>query len=363
MKFRFASEFRYVDKPLFYALLTFMVISLFTLYSASNQSLVAIGGQLFRYLLGFVFMFLIAQLRPETLRLWSPYIYGVGVFLLVVVLVIGIIGKGAQRWIALGPIRLQPSEIMKLALPMMLAWAFSKTALPPRLRVLSIGLLIIAIPVVLIREQPDLGTATMILASGLLVIFLAGISWWLIGMFAGVGAAVMPFIWSHMHTYQKQRVLTFFNPESDPLGTGYHIIQSKIAIGSGGIFGKGWLESTQGQLGYLPEQTTDFIFAVFSEEFGFIGVVLLISLYLYIVGRGLNIAYSAQDTYSRLLAGTLTLTFFMYFLVNTGMVTGLLPVVGVPLPLVSHGGSSLVTLLASFGILMSIHTHRKLVEH
>ncbi len=363
MKYRLSTEFRNIDFPLLYALLIFMVISLITLYSASNQHLSAVGGQLARYLVGFLLMVFIAQLRPETLRHWSPHLYTLGIFLLVVVLIIGVVGKGAQRWIVLGPIRLQPSEIMKLALPMMLAWAFSRTALPPRLRIIAIGMLIIALPVALIRQQPDLGTASMILASGLLVIFLAGISWWLLGLFAGLGVAAMPFIWSQMHAYQKQRVLTFLNPESDPLGTGYHIIQSKIAVGSGGLFGKGYLESSQGQLGYLPEQTTDFIFAVYAEEFGFAGVLVLFSLYVFIIGRGLMIAHSAQDTYSRLLAGSLTITFFLYFLVNTGMVTGMLPVVGVPLPLVSHGGSSLVTLLASFGILMSIQSHRKLVGH
>lgn len=362
MRSRWSSEFRYIDMPLFYALLVFMAISLLTLYSASNQHLGALAGQLVRYLVGFVLMYLIAQVRPETLRHWSPHLYTIGLFLLIVVLVIGVVGKGAQRWIVLGPIRLQPSEIMKLALPMMLAWAFSRDALPPRLRMVGAGLLLTAIPVALIQQQPDLGTALMILASGLIVIYLAGISWWLLGLFAGSGIAALPLVWSQMHAYQKQRVLTFLDPESDPLGTGYHIIQSKIAIGSGGLFGKGWLESSQGQLGYLPEQTTDFIFSVFAEEFGLAGVILLFGLYLFIVGRGLVIAYSAQDTYSRLLAGSLTITFFLYFLVNTGMVTGMLPVVGVPLPLVSHGGSSLVTLMASFGVLMSIQTHRKLVE-
>jgi rod shape determining protein RodA len=363
MKYRLSSELRYIDMPMLYALLTFMLISLATLYSASNQSLVAIGSQLLRYAFGFVLMYGIAQLRPETLRHWSPIIYGVALFLLLVVLVIGVVGKGAQRWIALGPIRLQPSELMKLGVPMMLAWAFSRASLPPRLRTIGFGLVIIAIPVLLIRQQPDLGTALMILASGLVVIFLAGISWWLLGALIGSGIAAAPLVWSQMQAYQKQRVLTFLNPESDPLGTGYHIIQSKIAIGSGGLFGKGWLESSQGQLGYLPEQTTDFIFAVFAEDFGFAGVLLLVALYLFVIGRGLMIAYSAQDSFSRLLAGSLSITLFLYFLVNTGMVTGMLPVVGVPLPLVSHGGSSLVTLLASIGVLMSIQTHRKLVEH
>lgn len=363
MKYRLSSELRFIDMPLLYALLVFMVISLATLYSASNQSLGALGGQLARYVIGFLLMYLVAQLRPETLRHWSPHLYTVGLILLVVVLIIGVVGKGAQRWIVVGPVRLQPSELMKLGVPMMMAWAFSRTALPPRLRVVGIGLAIAAVPVILIQQQPDLGTALMILASGLVVIFLAGISWWLLGAFVGVGVAAAPLVWSQMHAYQKQRVMTFLNPESDPLGTGYHIIQSKIAIGSGGLFGKGWLESSQGQLGYLPEQTTDFIFAVYAEEFGLAGVLVLIALYLFVIGRGLVIAYAAQDSFSRLLAGSLSITFFLYFLVNTGMVTGMLPVVGVPLPLVSHGGSSLVTLMASFGILMSIHTHRKLVEH
>jgi len=362
MRYRAPIGLRHVDLPLMYGLLAFMLISLITIYSASNQSLGAVAAQFARYLVGFGFMYAIAQIRPETLRLWSPVIYGVGVALLLVVLVLGTIGKGAQRWLVLGPVTLQPSEIMKLGLPMMLGWAFSRAALPPRMRVLAIGAIIIVVPVFLIQQQPDLGTALMILASGLLVIFLAGISWWLLALIVGSGAASLPLVWSLLHDYQRQRVLTFLNPESDPLGTGYHIIQSKIAVGSGGLFGKGWLESSQGKLGYLPEQTTDFIFAVFSEEFGFFGVMILLALYLFIISRGLMIAYTAQDTYSRLLAGSLTITFFLYLFVNTGMVTGVLPVVGVPLPLVSHGGSSLVTLLASFGILMSIQTHRKLVE-
>lgn len=362
MKYRLPIGLRHIDLPLLYALVIFMLISLATIYSASSQNLAAVGAQFVRYLVGFGLMYAVAQVRPETLRLWSPPIYGVGIALLLVVLVLGTIGKGAQRWLVLGPVTLQPSEIMKLGLPMMLAWAFSKTALPPRLRILGIGAIIIGVPVFLIQQQPDLGTALMILASGLLVIFLAGISWWLLAVFVGSGTAALPLIWSQLHDYQKQRVLTFFNPESDPLGTGYHIIQSKIAVGSGGLFGKGWLESSQGKLGYLPEQTTDFIFAVFSEEFGFFGVLVILILYMFIVSRGLMIAYTAQDTYSRLLAGSLSITFFLYLFVNTGMVTGVLPVVGVPLPLISHGGSSLVTLLASFGILMSIQTHRKLVE-
>lgn len=355
-------QFRHIDRPLMAALLLFMGISLLALYSASHQQWGAIFGQLMRFLVGFAVMAGIAQLRPETLRLFSPHVYGIGLVTLAVVLVIGVIGKGAQRWISLGPLVLQPSEIMKLALPMMLAFVFSHTSLPPRMKTLGIGALLMALPVFMIYKQPDLGTSLMILASGLVVIFLAGISWWLLGLLIGLGGASLPLIWSQLHDYQKQRVLTFLDPESDPLGSGYHIIQSKIAIGSGGLFGKGFTHSSQAHLGYLPEQTTDFIFAVFSEEFGLIGVILLFSLYLFIVGRGLMIAYNAQDTYSRLLAGSLTVTFFLYFMVNTGMVTGLLPVVGVPLPLVSHGGSSLVTLLAAFGILMSIQTHRKLVD-
>jgi len=280
---------------------------------------------------------------------------------LIAVALFGSTGKGAQRWLNLGVMRIQPSEILKLGLPLMLAWYFHSRPLPPRLGHLLVSALIVALPVGLIARQPDLGTSLMIAASGLFVIFMAGLSWRLIGGFVALAAAAAPLVWSQMREYQQQRVLTFLNPESDPLGSGYHIIQSKIAIGSGGVYGKGWLQGTQSNLDFLPERSTDFIFAAFSEEFGLVGAIILFCLYLGILARGLHIAAHAQSTFSRLLAGSLSLTFFLYLLVNVGMVTGLLPVVGVPLPLVSYGGTSMVTLMAGFGILMAIGAQRNLV--
>ena len=281
--------------------------------------------------------------------------------MLIAVLVFSEVGKGAQRWLDLGVIRFQPSEMVKLAVPLMIAWYLAEKRLPPTWQRLGVAALMIIVPVLLIAKQPDLGTSLLVASAGIFVLFLAGISWRLIGALMVTGAATAPIAWYLMRDYQRQRVLTFLDPEKDPLGAGYHIIQSKIAIGSGGLYGKGWLNGTQSQLDFLPERHTDFIFAVLSEEFGLIGVLLLLGVYLFIIARGLYIATRAQDTFTRLLAGSLTLVFFVYLFVNTGMVTGLLPVVGVPLPLVSYGGTSLVTLMAGFGILMSIHTHRRLL--
>jgi rod shape determining protein RodA len=358
---RFLGGIRY-DRPLFYALLVFAVVSCVVLYSASGKNISVVGSQLLRLVFAYIVMLLIAQVRPDTLVRYSPHFFATGLLLLMVVLVIGVIGKGAQRWISFGGFNLQPSELMKLAVPMVVAWWLARDSLPPKLGNIAIGAALIFVPVLLIAKQPDLGTATLILASGLLVIFLSGLSWRVIIVLAATLAAAMPMVWSMMHDYQRQRVISFLNPESDPLGAGYHSIQSMIAVGSGGFFGKGWLDSSQAHLGYLPESKTDFVFAVFAEEFGLMGTMLLFGLYLFVIGRGMYIAYNAQDAYSRLLAGSLILTFFLYFFVNIGMVTGLLPVVGVPLPLVSHGGSSLVTLMAGFGILMSIQTHRRIVQ-
>jgi rod shape determining protein RodA len=287
-------------------------------------------------------------------------LYALGLVLLVLVLATGEIGKGAQRWLDIG-IRFQPSEIMKLAVPMTLCWLLQDRPLPPSFGMLVLMVLIIFVPAGMIGIQPDLGTAILIVLSGAVVIFLAGLGWGYIAGIAALAAAAMPALWLVMHDYQRKRVLTLLDPESDPLGAGYHIIQSKIAIGSGGIFGKGWLNGSQGQLEFLPERHTDFIFAVIGEEFGLFGALALLLLYLLIVGRGLYIAAGAPDTFSRLLAGSLSITFFFYVFVNTAMVMGMIPVVGVPLPLVSAGGTSMVTLLAGFGILMSIQTHRKLV--
>ena len=358
---RFLGGIRY-DRPLFYALLVFAVVSCVVLYSASGKNISVVGSQLLRLVFAYIIMLVIAQVRPDTLVRYSPHFFAAGLLLLLVVLVIGVIGKGAQRWISFGGFNLQPSELMKLAVPMVVAWWLARDSLPPKLGNIAIGAALIFVPVLLIAKQPDLGTAILILASGLLVIFLSGLSWRVIIVLAATLAAAMPMVWSMMHDYQRQRVISFLNPESDPLGAGYHSIQSMIAVGSGGFFGKGWLDSSQAHLGYLPESKTDFVFAVFAEEFGLMGTMLLFGLYLFVIGRGMYIAYNAQDAYSRLLAGSLILTFFLYFFVNIGMVTGMLPVVGVPLPLVSHGGSSLVTLMAGFGILMSIQTHRRIVQ-
>jgi len=351
----------HMDLPLLTGLLLLCAYGLVILYSASGENLHQVERQAVRLLIAFGVMFFLAQVHPHTLRRWSPWLYGIGVTLLVAVLVAGVVGKGAQRWLDLGFMRFQPSELVKLAAPMMLAWYLSSKPLPPNWKYLLISLLLLLVPVLMIAKQPDLGTAILVASSGLFVLFLAGISWRLIIVMGLLAAAAAPVVWYLMHDYQRARVLTFLNPESDPLGAGYHIIQSKIAIGSGGIYGKGWLNGTQSQLEFLPERHTDFIFAVLGEEFGLVGVLLLLAIFLFIILRGLYIASQAQDSYSRLLAGALILVFFVYLFVNAGMVSGMLPVVGVPLPLVSYGGTSLVTLMAGFGMLMSIHTHRKLL--
>jgi rod shape determining protein RodA len=321
-----------------------------------------IQRQLIRLGVAFGAMFVLAQIPSSQLRRWSPWLFGIGILLLVAVLIIGQVGKGAQRWLDLGFFRFQPSELAKLAVPMMIAWFLAEKSLPPKWKRLVVAGALIVLPVLLIAKQPDLGTSLLVASAGIFVLFLAGLSWRFIGgmIITAIPSAWILWEWG-MREYQRNRVLTFLDPERDPLGTGYHIIQSKIAIGSGGLYGKGWLNGTQSHLEFLPERTTDFIFAVLAEEFGLAGIVLLLSLYLFIILRGLYIAAQAQDTYSRLLGGALTLVFFVYLMVNTGMVSGLLPVVGVPLPLVSYGGTSLVTIMAGFGILMSIHTHRKLL--
>jgi rod shape determining protein RodA len=320
-----------------------------------------VEAQAIRLGIAFAVMFAVAQVPPEQLRHWSPALFLAGLAMLVVVEVMGDIGKGAQRWLDLGIVRFQPSELLKIALPMMLAWFLGQRGLPPSgWRVLGAALMT-CLPVLLIAHQPDLGTALLVASAGALVLFLAGLSWRLILSLGVVAAALAPLGWFFMRDYQRQRVITFLNPESDPLGAGYHIIQSQIAIGSGGLWGKGWLNGTQSHLEFLPERTTDFIFAVLGEELGLMGILALLGIYLFIVVRGLKMASQAQDSYGRLLAGSLTLVFFVYLFVNTGMVTGLLPVVGVPLPLVSYGGTSLVTIMAGFGILMSMHSHRKLL--
>tara|TARA_R110002096_G_scaffold101547_2_gene224539 strand:- start:11376 stop:12515 length:1140 start_codon:yes stop_codon:yes gene_type:complete len=351
-----------IDAPLLGSILLISVFGLFVLYSASGENSQLLINQSIRLAVALVAMLIVAQLPPDFLRRWTPWGYLAGLLLLVLVLTRGDIGQGARRWLDIG-IRFQPSEAMKLAVPMMTAWYLHDRPIPPKLGHLAIIAILIAVPTVLIATQPDLGTSLLIAASGIIVILLAGMSFRLL---LGLGVLAVPgawALWHFMQDYQKQRVLTLFNPDSDPLGAGYNIIQSKIAIGSGGLFGKGWLNGSQAHLEFLPERHTDFIFAVLGEEFGLLGVLGLLVLYMFVIGRGLFIAVQAHDTYSRLLAGSISLTFLVYVFVNTAMVTGLVPVVGVPLPLVSFGGTSMVTLMAGFGILMSIHSHRKLLPH
>ncbi len=350
----------HLDGPLLAALLTICVYGLFVLYSAVGQDLDLLLRQVARLAFAMLAMLIVAQLSPSLLRRWTPWGYLAGLALLALVLLLGEVGKGAQRWLDLG-VRFQPSEIMKLAVPMMAAAFLHHRPLPPRLGHLAFIGMLIMLPALMIAVQPDLGTALLIAAAGALVVLLAGLSLRLIFLLGAAGVAAMPVLWHFMHDYQRQRVLTLLDPQSDPLGAGYNIIQSTIAIGSGGLFGKGWTNGSQAQLEFLPEKDTDFIFAVLSEEFGLLGVLALLGLYLFVVGRGLYIAANAQDTFARLLAGSISLTFFVYVFVNTAMVCGLIPVVGVPLPLVSFGGTSMVTLMAGFGILMSVHTHRKLL--
>lgn len=352
----------HLDGPLLFGILIVSTFGLFVLYSAGGQNPDLLVRQAIRIGVAVVAMLIIAQIPPKILRMWAPWLFVIGIVLLALVLIIGEVGKGAQRWLDIGVLRFQPSELMKLAAPMAAAWYLHDRPLPPKFsETLVVAALAVALPAALIARQPDLGTALLIAASGMIVILLSGLSWRLILMSTVLALAAAPLMWFNMHDYQRQRVLTFLNPESDPLGSGYHIIQSKIAIGSGGVFGKGWLNGTQAQLEFLPERATDFIFAVLGEEFGLLGLCSLLLVYIFIVLRGLYIATQAQDTFGRLLAGSISLTFFFYVFVNTAMVTGLLPVVGVPLPLISAGGTSMVTLLAGFGILMSIQTHRKLL--
>ena len=352
----------HLDATLVVLLLALSALGIIILMSAGYEDIGLQQRQATRLGVAFFAMLMVSQIPPNVLKLFTPWLFATGVLLLVGVLWMGDMGKGAQRWLDLGFFRFQPSELLKLATPMMVAWYFAERRLPPRFKHVTFASLFIAIPSALIAKQPDLGTAILIACSGLTVLFLAGISWRLIASVTAAFTALAPALWYVMKDYQKQRVLTFLNPEADPLGAGYHIIQSKIAIGSGGVYGKGWMNGSQARLEFLPESSTDFIFAVFSEEFGLIGCIGLLSIYLLIFLRAIYIATRAQDTFSKLLAGSLSMTFFIYLFVNVGMVTGILPVVGVPLPLISYGGTSMVTILIGFGILMSIHTHRKLLS-
>ncbi len=351
-----------IDGPLLGGLLLICALGLIVLYSAVGEDMRLWLNQLARLGVALVVMFVVAQFSPDFLRRWTPWGFAAGLLLLVLVLTTGEVGQGARRWLDLG-IRFQPSELMKLAVPMMAAWYLYDRLIPPRAGQLLLLAAMIIVPTALIAQQPDLGTALLVATSGMIVVVLAGLPLRVMITLAVLSIPGAYGLWQFMEDYQKQRVLTLLDPTSDPLGAGYNIIQSKIAIGSGGLFGKGWTNGSQAQLEYLPERETDFIFAVMAEELGLLGVLSLLCLYMFVVGRGLYIAMQAPDTYSRLLAGSISLTFFVYVLVNTAMVTGLIPVVGVPLPLVSFGGTSMVTLMAGFGILMSIHSHRKLLPH
>ncbi|MSQ98323.1 MAG: rod shape-determining protein RodA [Xanthomonadales bacterium] len=350
-----------LDWTLLLALMLLAALGLLVLYSASGEDPGAVYRQAARVGGGVVLMLGLSLVPPHVLRSWTPWLYGLGLVLLALTLLAGE-GRGADRWLDLAVIRFQPSEIMKLAVPMMVAWFFNPLSLPPSIRATLVASVLLGVPAALIADQPDLGTAMLIAVSGCTTIFLAGLRWRYILGLGSLVAAALPAFWYMMHEYQRNRVRTFLDPESDPLGSGWNIIQSKIAVGSGGLLGKGWLNGTQSHLEFIPERHTDFILAVLAEEFGLLGVALLLVLYVVITVRCIYIAGMAKDTYSRLLAGSLGFTFFVYVVVNCGMVAGLLPVVGVPLPMISFGGTSMVTLLAGFGIVMSIHGHRNFIR-
>ncbi|GLR12527.1 rod shape-determining protein RodA [Chitinimonas prasina] len=346
---------------LFVALL--VGVSLMTIFSASNQSFDKINSKLVSVVVALSAMWVVSNLKPVQLMWLAPQLYTFGMVLLIGVALFGDITNGARRWLDIGVARIQPSELMKLAVPMMLAWYFDRHEASLKLKHFAVAALLIGMPMALVLKQPDLGTALLIGAAGFYVLFFAGLSWRIIlGGLAGLAVAIPFVIWPLMHDYQRERVMTMIDPMADPLGNGYHIIQSTIAIGSGGVFGKGWLKGTQTHLDFIPERTTDFVFAVYAEEFGLIGNILLLILYLCVIGRGLMIANNASSLFGRLLAGALTLSFFTYLFVNMGMVSGILPVVGVPLPLVSYGGTAMLSILIGFGMLMAIQRDRKLMK-
>ena len=351
----------HIDFPLLVAFLAIFMISLTAIYSASNSNIDAVVNQAIKILISISAMAVVAQFSPLSYGRVGPWLFFLCLVLLILVLVIGETRNGATRWLNIG-ISFQPSELMKIAMPLMIARYISSGALPPTVFSVGVSITIVLVPSYLIMEQPDLGTSILIAFSGLVVIFLSGLKKRYLAVAFGLFLAYLPLMWANMHPFQKNRVLAFLNPGSDPTGSGYHLIQSKIAIGSGGLFGKGWLNSTQGQLDFLPERTTDFIFAILAEEFGFLGISLLIGIYLFIIGRGIMIAINAQDLFSRLLASSISLTFFVYVFVNIAMTTGLLPVVGIPLPLISSGGTSMLTIMVGLGMLMSVQTHKRLVE-
>lgn len=356
--------FAHVDGPLLGAVLLMMATGMLVLYSASNAGLGRVTSQAVNLAVALGVMWLFANIPPHVLMRLAVPVYAAGLAMLILVAIpqIGIEAKGARRWLDLGVTRIQPSELMKIAVPIMLAWYFDRYEATLRLKNYLVAAVLLIVPVGLIARQPDLGTAILICASGCYVLFLAGLSWRIIGGLVVAGLASLPLVWTLLHDYQRRRVLTLLDPTQDPLGAGYHTIQSTIAVGSGGLAGKGWMSGTQTHLDFIPERTTDFVFAVYAEEFGLIGNLILLAMFLLVIGRGMVITASAPTMFTRLLAGAVTLTFFTYAFVNMGMVSGILPVVGVPLPLVSYGGTSLVSICLGFGILMSIATHKKLVQ-
>ncbi|WP_434514284.1 rod shape-determining protein RodA [Dechloromonas sp. ARDL1] len=357
-----ANAIAHIDFPLLLITAAIMAVGLGTVYSATYDSTHRMMSQAANMGIAMVVMWVISRIPPQKLMSFAIPLYIVGIILLIAVFLFGIKVNGARRWLSIGFTRVQPSEIMKIAMPLMLAWYFHKYEATLKLKHYGIAALLLLVPFGLVAKQPDLGTALLIGAAGFYVIFFAGLPWKIIvGLIAAAGAAA-PVLWNMLHDYQQKRILTLIDPTTDPLGSGYHIIQATIAIGSGGAFGKGFLNGTQTHLEFIPEKHTDFIFAVYSEEWGLLGNATLLFLYTLLIGRGLMIASAAPTTFSRLLAGAITLGFFTYAFINMGMVSGILPVVGVPLPFMSYGGTALVTLFLGIGILMSIHTHRMLVK-
>ena len=353
---------RHLDPFLLAVVGMLLSIGLVVLFSASGESFGRVGAQLINIAVAAAVLWAIANVAPQHLLRLALPVYILGLVLLIGVALFGEVSNGARRWLHLGVTRIQPSEIMKIGVPLMLAWYFDRYEAILKFRDFIVGGVLVAVPVLLIARQPDLGTALLVTAAGFFVLFLAGLSWKVMVALGVAAAASMPLLWGMLHDYQRQRVRTLLDPSQDPLGTGYHTIQSTIAMGSGGVFGKGWLNGTQARLDFLPERTTDFVFAVYAEEFGLFGNLILLTLFLLLIGRGLYITGNASTLFSRLMAGAVTMTFFTYAFVNMGMVSGILPVVGVPLPLISYGGTSLVTILFGIGILMSTHTHKRLVQ-
>lgn len=362
IRFRLRQIRKHIDGILLAQVIILLMVSTAVVYSASGESADRLVGHFTNILVGLTVLVVVANVPPHLLAKLGPPLYGLGVVLLIGVALFGEVRNGSRRWLNIGAGAIQPSELLKIALPLMLAWYFQRREGILQLKDFLVAALLVAVPLLLILRQPDLGTAMLIAASGFYLLFFAGLPWKIIVGLTAAGGAFLPVAWNLMHDYQRQRILTLFDPASDPLGAGYHIIQSTIAIGSGGVMGKGWMEGTQSRLDFIPERTTDFVFAVFGEEFGLLGAILLVLLYFGIVVRGLLIASRGATLFARLMAGAISLNFFTYVFVNMGMVSGILPVVGVPLPLMSYGGTAMVTLMIGFGILMSVATHRKLLK-